>query len=98
MKKIDALAGANETRFAMLEKSNEALLHAMQQYEAGVTKLETQIEILVQVTHQNGTRVATLETQNHALMDLMKQSANEQVKITQSWAQVAAGAPAPTTS
>ena len=43
-------------------------------------------------------RIATLETQNHALIDLVKQSANEQVKITQSWAQVAAGPLAPTTS
>ena len=31
-------------------------------------------------------------------MDLVKKSANEQVKITQSWAQVVAGAPAPATS
>ena len=64
----------------------------MQQYEAGITKLETQIEILVQVAQQNETRIATLETQNHILMDLVKKSANEQVEITQSWAQVAADA------
>ena len=36
MKKIDALAGANEIRFAMLEKHNEALLHVVQQYKAGI--------------------------------------------------------------
>ena len=82
----------------MLENKNEALLHAVPHYEAGITKSETQSEMLVQLAQQHETRIATLETQNHALMNLVKQSANEQVKITQSWAQVAAGAPAPTTS
>ena len=40
MKKIDALAGANETRIAVLEEHNEALLDAVQLYEAGFMELE----------------------------------------------------------
>ena len=64
MTKMDGLVGTNETRIAMLEKQNEALLHAVQQYEAGITQLETQIETLVQVAQQNEKRIATLETRS----------------------------------
>jgi len=91
MKKLDELTGTNETRSAKLEKQNEALLQAVQQYEARITEL-------VQVVQHNETRIAKLETQNQTLLDMMTKSANEQVKMTQSWAQVAARAPAPPTS
>ena len=91
MKKLDELTGSSETRTTKLEKQNEALLQAVQQYEARITEL-------VQVVQHNETRIAKLETQNQTLLDMMKKNANEQVKITQSWAQVAARAPSPPTS
>ena len=91
MKKLDELTGSSETRTTKLEKQNEALFQAVQQYEARITEL-------VQVVQHNETKIAKLETQNQTLLDMMKKNANEQVKITQSWAQVAARAPSPPTS
>ena len=91
MKKLDELTGSSETRTTKLEKQNEVLLQAVQQYEARITEL-------VQVVQHNETRIAKLETQNQTLLDMMKKNANEQVQITQSWAQVAARVPSPPTS
>ena len=41
------------------------------------------------------TRVTTLEAQNEALLEVVRKTATEQAKVTQSWAQIAAKSPAP---
>lgn len=103
------LVRQNETKVALLE---ERIGQAAQQYEEVVQKYEgliqnyesttqkyqSKIEELVQIGQKNESRVMALEAQNQSMMDLIKNSANEQVKITRSWAQVVAGAAAPSNS
>lgn len=51
--------------------------------------------MLLQAVKLSETRIAALEIQNQTLMEMLKKGADEQVKTTQNWTQVAAGAPAP---
>jgi hypothetical protein len=44
------------------------------------------------------TRVTTLEAQNEALLNVIRKTATEQAKVTQSWVQIAAKSPAPPAS
>jgi hypothetical protein len=94
MAKLGELAGG----VTELQTQMGILVQVVQQNETKIAMLGQQNEALLQAVKQNEARIAALETQSQTLIEMMKKSANEQVKITQSWAQVAAGAPAPPTS
>ncbi|KAK5311229.1 hypothetical protein LTR93_011792 [Exophiala xenobiotica] len=59
---------------------------------------ESKMEALLEIGQKNMERIVALETQNQRMMELIKNSANGQVKMTQSWAQVVANAPAANSS
>jgi hypothetical protein len=59
---------------------------------------ENKMEALLEICQKNVERIVALETQNQRIMELIKNSANEQVKMTQSWAQVVSNAPAANSS
>ncbi|KAK5313538.1 hypothetical protein LTR93_010842 [Exophiala xenobiotica] len=54
---------------------------------------EHKIEALLKTCQKDVNRIVALETQNQRKMELIKNSTNEQVKMTQSWAEVVVGAP-----
>jgi hypothetical protein len=81
-----------------LQTEIDILVQVVQQNETKIAMLGQQNEVLLRAVKQHQARIATLETQHRGLMEMIKKNANEQVKVTKSWAQVAAGAPAPPTS
>ncbi|KAL6240239.1 hypothetical protein RBB50_012867 [Rhinocladiella similis] len=79
-------------RVGQLEDQMRIMTRTMQGYGELVQKYESKIEELLKIGLENADQIRTLETQNQSMMKLIKDSANEQVKVTQSWAQVVAGA------
>lgn len=63
-----------ETKMAELGTQNDALVEIIKQNEIRTANMET--------------KIAKLETQINTLLDVVRTSATEQVKVTQSWAQV----------
>ncbi|KIW36478.1 uncharacterized protein PV06_11293 [Exophiala oligosperma] len=59
---------------------------------------ESKMEASLEIGQKNMERIVALETQNQRMMELIKNIANEEVKMTQSWAQVVANAPAANSS
>ncbi|HEY5814054.1 MAG TPA: hypothetical protein VIT23_15540, partial [Terrimicrobiaceae bacterium] len=74
VKQSETKTGNLETRMLELGAQNGALLEVIRQNETRIANLET--------------KIATLETQNNTLLEAVTKSATEQVKATQSWAQV----------
>jgi hypothetical protein len=72
--------------------------HYMKAYENKIEEhmkaYEDKIKELLEIGQKNADRIVALETQYQRMMELVKNSANEQVKMTQTWAQVVASAPA----
>lgn len=85
-------------RVGQLEDQTRIMSRTVQGYGELIQKYESKIEELLKIGLANTDQIRALETQNQSLMKLIKDSANEQVTVTQSWAQVVAGAPAANSS
>jgi hypothetical protein len=79
-------------RVGQLEDQMRIMSRTMQGYGGLIQKYESKIEELLKIGLENADQTRALETQDQSMLKLIKDSADEQVKMTQSWAQVVAGA------
>ena len=99
---VEAMMGRYEKKIEELVKviqmhknQTEKLVKIGQMNENKIEELveryEHKISELLEIGQKNADRIVALEAQNQRLMELVKNSANEQVKMTRSWAQVVTG-------
>ena len=83
-----------EQHMKAYENKIDEHMKAYEKIEEHMKAYEDKIKALLDMGQKNADRVVALETQYLRMMELIKNSANEQAKMTQTWAQVVAGAPA----
>jgi septal ring factor EnvC (AmiA/AmiB activator) len=74
-------------------ESMSGLQEQVQSLADTVESLTGMITSLWRTVESFNAKVTTLETQNEALLEVVRKTATEQVKVTQSWANVAARGP-----